>query len=118
MGKQISSTDTTTNLLKPGGILAVMDFYVSEANPDRGFAKHSGMERWFWRNWFARDGVHPNAEHLSLLRQLLPNYDIVESQARVPYLPLLRVPYFQSIGRKPMERCGAASAYAVRDLGP
>lgn len=88
-------------MLKPGGQLALVDFHVSPAHADPGCVQHSALTRRFWPMWFAHDGVRLDAEHLPTLRRLLPTHEIVEATAPVPYLPLLRVPYYRFVGRKP-----------------
>ncbi len=88
-------------MLKPGGVLGVVDFYVSAAKPAPGLARHGSFARHFWPRWFAHDGVRPNPEHLTTLRALLPEHSLHEALASVPYLPLLRVPYYCFVGRVP-----------------
>jgi S-adenosylmethionine-diacylgycerolhomoserine-N-methlytransferase len=85
-------------MLAPGGQLAVVDFYVSRA---RDAAPHGTFTRRFWPAWFRHDGVRLDAEHLPALREALPSHAMVEARAEVPYLPLMRVPYYRFIGRKP-----------------
>ena len=80
-------------MLKPGGTLGVVDFYVSPA--------HSPFTQAFWPRWFAHDGVRLSPEPLELLRTLLPDHELSERRASIPYLPLLRVPYYVFVGRKP-----------------
>lgn len=87
-------------MLKPGGTIGVVDFYVSEADPGPGLVRHGPLTRWFWPRWLGHDGVHPNPAHLRLLRSLLPEHRLEESRATVPYLPGLRVPYYCFVGRK------------------
>ena len=91
-------------MLRPGGTLGVVDFYVSDAAGGPGTVRHDAFTRWFWPHWFGHDCVHPNPEHLRLLRHLLPAHDVREHRAPVPYLPGLRVPYYLFVGR----RSGAA----------
>lgn len=86
-------------MLKPGGSLGVVDFYVSDADPAPGLVRHGPLTRWFWPRWFGHDGVHPNPAHLRLLRTLLPDHVLEESRAPVPYLPGPRVPYYCFVGR-------------------
>lgn len=88
-------------MLRPGGALGVVDFYVSDADPDPGLARHGALTRGFWPRWFAHDGVHPDPAHLRLLRTLLPAHRLEESLASVPYLPGLRVPYYCFVGQIP-----------------
>jgi S-adenosylmethionine-diacylgycerolhomoserine-N-methlytransferase len=87
-------------LLKPGGKLGVVDFYVSEAQPAAGLVRHAALTRWFWPRWFGHDGVHPQPTHLPTLRRLLPNHELSEHRAPVPYLPGVRVPYYVFVGEK------------------
>jgi S-adenosylmethionine-diacylgycerolhomoserine-N-methlytransferase len=89
-------------LLKPGGTLAVVDFYVSEAAPPPGLDRHDLLTRRFWPAWFGHDGVRLNPEHLPALRAAMPQHSLAEARARVPYLPLIRVPYYRFVGRKPL----------------
>jgi S-adenosylmethionine-diacylgycerolhomoserine-N-methlytransferase len=86
-------------MLRPGGTLGVVDFYVSEANPKPGLVRHGPLTRWFWPRWFGHDGVRPNPAHLSTLLRLLPRHRLVEGRSPVPYLPGLRVPYYIFVGR-------------------
>lgn len=94
-----SAIDNALAMLKPGGILGVVDFYVSSANPPADQVTHSALGRWFWPRWFGHDGVHPNPAHLATLRERLPDHQLTESLAPVPYLPGLRVPYYRFLGR-------------------
>jgi S-adenosylmethionine-diacylgycerolhomoserine-N-methlytransferase len=86
-------------MLRPGGRLGVVDFYVSETTPAPGLARHGRLARWFWPRWFGHDGVHPNPAHLPALRRLLPEHHLSEKLAPVPYLPGMRVPYYCFLGR-------------------
>lgn len=88
-------------MLKPGGTLGVVDFYVSEARPAPGLVRHGPLTRRFWPAWFGHDGVKLSAEPLAELRAQLPEHTLVECRASVPYLPLARVPYYRFVGTKP-----------------
>src|SRR5262245_6209201 len=56
------------DLLKPGGTIGVVDFYVSRKWPPEGMRKHRGLTRWFWPTWFGFDNVFPSPDHLPWLR--------------------------------------------------
>lgn len=89
------------SMLKPGGTLGVVDFYVSSARPRSGYMRHAGWERWLWRRWFAHDGVRLSPEHLEALADALPDHVRLEKQGDLPYVPMVKVPYYIFIGRKP-----------------
>ena len=91
-------------MLKPGGVLGVVDFYVSAANVPDGIAQHNLLTRAFWPAWFRHDGVRVSSQHFPELRRLLPDHVFIEARANVPYLPLGRVPYYVFVGRKPALR--------------
>ncbi|MCG6940378.1 MAG: class I SAM-dependent methyltransferase [Thiohalocapsa sp.] len=96
-----AALDNALAMLKPGGVLGVADFYVSDAKPPAGLVRHDSFTRLFWPRWFAHDGVRPCPDHPQALRERLPAHRLWESMAPVPYLPLLRVPYYRFIGRLP-----------------
>jgi S-adenosylmethionine-diacylgycerolhomoserine-N-methlytransferase len=86
-------------MIRPGGTLGVVDFYVSSAQPPPGGARHPAWERWLWRRWFAHDGVRLDPAHLAQLTTAMPDCRLYERRGTVPYLPL-RAPYYLFIGRK------------------
>jgi len=89
-------------MLKPHGVLGVVDFYHSGPRPSAGLRRHGPLARAFWRHWFAHDGVRLDPAHLGALRAWLPEHTLREHAAAVPYVPLLRVPYYIFVGRKPL----------------
>jgi S-adenosylmethionine-diacylgycerolhomoserine-N-methlytransferase len=93
--------DNAIAMLKPGGILGVVDFYVSRAQPEQGMARHGWLSRSFWPSWFRHDGVHLSPEHLPSLRKRLETLHMGEHRAALPYVPILTAPHYLFIGRKP-----------------
>lgn len=91
--------DNALSILRPGGTLGVVDFYVSERRPDAGLVRHGALSRFFWPRWFAHDGVHLNPAHLPCLRARLPDHELLERRAPLPYLPGISVPYYVFVGR-------------------
>lgn len=89
------------SMLKSGGVLGVVDFYVASEAPLAGCSRHSWLTRRFWPAWFGHDGVRLDSAQLPTLCSVLPTCELTESHAPVPYLPLLRVPYYSFIGHKP-----------------
>jgi S-adenosylmethionine-diacylgycerolhomoserine-N-methlytransferase len=95
-----AAIDNAVAQLGDDGCLAVVDFYVSAIRPDAALRRHSAFTRWFWPKWFGHDGVALDPQRLDYLRAVLPNHQLVEGQAPVPYLPGMRVPFYRFIGRR------------------
>lgn len=110
-----AALDNALEMLKPGGLLGVVDFYVSDPVPAAGLARHGWIARHFWPRWFAHDGVRPDPAHVRTLRERLPEHALTEALAPVPYLPLARVPYYRFIGRN--TRSSPAMAEGQRHHG-
>lgn len=92
--------DNALAMLKPGGLIGVVDFYVSRRNPAPGLTRHGGLTRSFWRAWFDRDGVFPSPDHLPYLMAHCHTDVLLERFGKVPWLPLARMPYYVFVGRK------------------
>jgi S-adenosylmethionine-diacylgycerolhomoserine-N-methlytransferase len=79
-------------MLAPNGIFGIVDFHLPEAA--------SRLTNTFWQRWFAHDGVHLSGEHLTLLQTKFSEIELAQCRASVPYLPILRAPYYRFVGRK------------------
>ena len=49
--------------------------------------------------WFAADNVFLSPDHLPYLQKHFATVRIEEHRAKVPYIPLIRVPYYTFVGR-------------------
>ncbi len=87
-------------ILKPGGTIGVVDFYVSRKHPVAGMARHGWLTRAFWPLWFGIDNVFLSPDHLPLLQHRFETIALREERARIPYVPLGRVPYYTFLGRR------------------
>lgn len=87
-------------MLKPDGVLAVVDFTVVDPATARlaGVSAQPSLLRWAWRRWFGHDGVHPDPALLPYLSDKLKTEHLELGRGRIPYLPL-RAAYAQFIGR-------------------
>ncbi|MFO1063547.1 MAG: class I SAM-dependent methyltransferase [Pirellulales bacterium] len=94
-----AAIENALRMLKPGGVIGVVDFYVSRKHVSEG-VKHSWFTRSFWPVWFAGDNVFPSADHLPFLRSHFDPVWCQEARSKVPYIPFIRTPYYQFIGRK------------------
>lgn len=90
-------------ILKPGGMIGVVDFYVSRKYPAENLKRHSWFTRTIWPPWFATDNVFPSADHLPFLRHNFATSYVNESNNRLPYVPLIRTPYYVFTGIKGAE---------------
>jgi len=95
-----AAIDNALRILKPGGRLGVIDFYVSRKFASDGLTRHSWATRNFWPFWFSNDNVFPSPDHLPYLQSRLDTSMLSEHRARIPYLPLMKTPYYQFIGVK------------------
>jgi S-adenosylmethionine-diacylgycerolhomoserine-N-methlytransferase len=92
--------ENALRMLKPGGVIGVVDFYVSRKHVAADSKRHSWFTRSFWPVWFAGDNVFPSPDHLPFLRSHFEQIWCNELRSKVPYIPLIRTPYYQFIGRK------------------
>jgi S-adenosylmethionine-diacylgycerolhomoserine-N-methlytransferase len=99
-----AAIDNAVAMLKPGGIIGVVDFYVSRKFPKDGLKRHRWWTRNFWPMWFGNDNVFPSSDHVPYLHRHFEPLLFHEQMARVPYIPFMRTPYYQFVGRKRGER--------------
>ncbi len=95
-----AAIDRAWELLRPGGRIGVVDFFVSRRHAASGSVQHGWLTRHFWPAWFGRDNVHLSADHLPYLQRRFATTKLAERMAPVPYLPGLRVPYYLFVGTK------------------
>lgn len=98
-----AAIDHAYQLLKPGGILGVVDFYVSRKYPSEAHLRHPWFTRNFWPTWFSNDNVFPNPDHIPYICRKFEVQEFHERRASVPYIPFLRTPYYYLIAKKPGE---------------
>lgn len=89
-------------LLKPGGQIGVVDFYISRKYPGPGMVQHSAFQRFFWPSWFGMDNVWPSPDHIPWLQAHFHQVKLVEGLGSMPYMPF-KAPYYIFIGRKPLQ---------------
>ncbi|MEM6468988.1 MAG: methyltransferase domain-containing protein [Planctomycetota bacterium] len=87
--------------LKPGGTIAVVDFYISRKWPQEHHRRHGWFRRNFWQAWFALDNVFLSGDHVAMLHRCFKVEFFEERFGKVPYLPLLRAPHYLFAGIKP-----------------
>jgi S-adenosylmethionine-diacylgycerolhomoserine-N-methlytransferase len=95
-----AAIENALRMLKPGGLIGVVDFYVARKHAAEELQRHGWFTRHFWPTWFASDNVFPSPDHLPFLRAHFETIWLAESRSKVPYIPFVRTPYYQFIGRK------------------
>jgi S-adenosylmethionine-diacylgycerolhomoserine-N-methlytransferase len=94
-----AAIDNACRLLRPGGVIGVVDFFVGRKHAAGEVTSHRWSTRTFWPMWFAADNVMLSPDHVPFLHSRFERCHFHAARARVPYLPLVRVPYYQFIGR-------------------
>jgi S-adenosylmethionine-diacylgycerolhomoserine-N-methlytransferase len=84
-------------------VIGVVDFYVTRKHPAEGLARHGFFGRNFWPALFSFNDVFLSSEHLPYLRRRFAQVSCAESRGRMPYVLLLRAPYYTFIGKKAAE---------------
>lgn len=92
--------DNAMGMLRTGGLIGVVDFFVSHPEPSPGRTRHGPVTRGFWPRWFRHDGVYLNPEHVDHLLQICTPLVHQEHRGVVPWLPWVRAPYYIFVGRK------------------
>lgn len=95
-----AAIENAKRILKPGGLFAAVDFYVGRKHPSAEMKKQRWLARNLWTPWFATDNVFPSPDHLPFMRHHFEQIHLDEQRSRMPYVPLLKTPYYQFVGRK------------------
>lgn len=95
-----AAIDNAWRLLKPGGRIGVVDFYVSRKWPEEKRSKHRWGTRHFWRTWFDTDNVFPSPDHVPYLHHRFAVEQFHENRGKMPFMPLVKVPYYRFVGIK------------------
>ena len=114
----VSALENAWHLLKPGGQILVVDFYVSRKHVSGSRVsrrvghpvRHGAFARHFWPAWFAWDNVFLSPDHLPWLEGHFEPVTVRESMCRLPFLPGSRVPWYRFTGRKVLSTNAPAHA--------
>lgn len=95
----IAVVENIRAMLRPGGHIGVVDFYVSRKYPSPGRVRHSWWTRTFWPTWFALDNVMLRSDVLPLLTRCFEPVLLEERRGKIPFLCGASAPYFVFVGR-------------------
>lgn len=91
--------DKAIQLLKPGGLIAVIDFHIPTNEQKSSPVLNSFFKNYFWPAWFSWDGVHLSKDHVRYLKNRFDVAFFEEDHHELPYLPKSKVPFYLFIGK-------------------
>ncbi len=92
--------DNAYRMLRRGGLIGVVDFFVSRKYVDHGDVRHGWMTRTGWPLWFQFDNVYLEPDRVAMLTRRFDMVSLSKHRGRIAYIPFFRVPYFVFVGRK------------------
>ncbi|KAK9817757.1 hypothetical protein WJX72_001701 [[Myrmecia] bisecta] len=96
-----AAIDRAISYLDPvDGLLGVADFFVS-GKYDLPMRQMTWLRRFFWRATFDSDNIDIGPERRNYLDHRLSRVWEQNSEGSIPYVPVLRAPYYVWIGRVP-----------------
>lgn len=97
-----AAVDRAVSYLHPeAGILGVADFGVSNKFDQLPLRQHSYFMRVFWQSIFDQDGIYVGPERRNYLDHVLSRVWEFNDQGSIPYVPLLRAPYYVGLYKVP-----------------
>jgi len=96
----VDAVEHAYEILRPGGYIGVVDFYVSNKLARDHMVRHSKFTRFFWPMWFSHTNVFLNPAHLDLLQRRFKSRRLIEARSQIPYMCGLSAPYYSFIGQK------------------
>lgn len=102
MPKWFAAIDQAHSILKDGGSIGVVDFFVSPKFSVADRVRHGWWTRTFWPAWFATDNVQLTPDHVEYLHYVFNSQVFHQNAAPIPFVPgfMGRVPFYRFIGRK------------------
>lgn len=97
-----AAVDQAYEILKPGGIVGVVDFYIARKYPGEKRMRQSFSTRWFWPMWFSLDNLFLSNDILPYLSRKFEEVTLIERADRIPFCPVFwkKMPRFVFVGRK------------------
>lgn len=97
-----AAIDQARRILKPGGHIGAVDFFVCRKHGTAGY-DHPWATRSFWPLWFATDNVFLSPDHAPYLHARFEPLHFSTHRAKLPYMPIVRAPYYLFVGKKPAD---------------
>jgi len=96
-----AALDNARRILRPGGTIGLVDFFVSRKWPNKDQIRHSWFTRNYWPVHFSTDNVFLSHDHIPYLNRYFKSIYYVDGFLKIPYVALIRVPYYIFVGKKP-----------------
>lgn len=96
-----AALENAMRILRPGGTIGIVDFFVSRKWTTENHTKHSWFVRSYWPVHFSTDNVFLSHDHVPYLERKFATERCDEGLLKIPYIPIIRVPYYIYIGKKP-----------------
>lgn len=87
-------------ILRTGGLIGIVDFYISRKYPAEGLRSMNWLYRTFWQLWFAFDNVNLSPDHVPFLMSHFKKRLLEERRGPAPILSLLTLPHYIFVGEK------------------
>ena len=98
-----AALDNARRILRPGGTIGLVDFFVSRKWPTNNQIRHSWFTRNYWPVHFSTDNVFLSHDHIPYLNRYFETIHYEDGFLKIPYIMLVRVPYYIFIGKKPAD---------------
>jgi len=95
-----AAVDNAQQLLEEGGMIGVADFYVS-SKYDLPCRQMNSAMRWFWRTCFDTDNIDLGPERRNYLDHTFQRTWEYNGRGSIPYVPVIKAPYYVWIGVHP-----------------
>ncbi len=97
-----AAIDRAYEMLKPGGFIGVVDFYIARKYPGEKSMSQSFSTRWFWPIWFSLDNLFLSYDILPYLTRKFKKVSLQLRADRLPYCPVFwkKMPRFIFLGQK------------------
>jgi S-adenosylmethionine-diacylgycerolhomoserine-N-methlytransferase len=89
-------------MLRPGGKIGIVDYCIANGGHGRMVASPSAIRNWLSSRCLRHDRAFLSSSYLDALNLLTEPEYLHEDSVSLPYLPLLKVPYFVFVGIKPV----------------
>ncbi|ORY82611.1 hypothetical protein BCR37DRAFT_410004 [Protomyces lactucae-debilis] len=110
--------DRVLELLRPEGLVSVVDFFTSNKNDDSAEPSRQGnlLNRLFWKSWFEFDHVDLNPARRDYLEHKFQVVKSLSCRNNMILPSIVSIPYYIYLGQKPLEGSSRASTPSLESM--